>query len=126
MKPCVIDYIQSVKSQIKEVTVDELKQTELDKALLLDVREPQEHQQGTIPNATPLPRGLLEFKIFDLPQFKDLSQEEVQQIPVYIYCASGGRSACSALALQQLGFTQVASVAGGFKQWASSGGEVSQ
>lgn len=125
MKPCVVDYLQSVKSQIKEVSVDDLKQQELANAIVLDVREPQEHQQGVIPNATPLPRGLLEFKIFDLPQLKDLSQEEAQQTPIYIYCASGGRSACAALALQQLGFSQVASVAGGFKEWTSSGGEIS-
>lgn len=125
MKPCVIDYLQSVKSQISEITIDELKQTDLTNAVLLDVREPQEHQQGIIPNATPLPRGVLEFKIFDLPQFKDLSQEEAQQVPVYLYCASGGRSACAALALQHIGFSKVASVAGGFKQWQSSNGEVS-
>ena len=126
MKPCVIDYLQSVKSQINEITVDKLKQAELTNALILDVREPQEHQQGMIPDATPIPRGVLEFKIFDLPQLKELTQEKAQQTPIYIYCASGGRSACAALALQQLGFTQVASVAGGFKEWVNSKGEVSQ
>lgn len=125
MKPCVIDYLQSVKSQITEITVDELKNTELTNAIILDVREPQEQEQGMLPNATAVPRGVLEFKIFDLPPLKDLPQEEAQQTPVYIYCASGGRSACAALALQQLGFTQVASVAGGFKEWTKSGGQVS-
>lgn len=125
MKPSVINYLQSVKSQINEITVDDLKQTTLENALILDVREPQEHQQGMIPNATPLPRGVLEFKIFDLPQLKELSEQAAQETPIYIYCASGGRSACAALALQQLGFKQVTSVAGGFKEWVNSGGQIS-
>ena len=125
MKPSVINYLQSVKSQINEITVDDLKQTTLENALILDVREPQEHQQGMIPNATPLPRGVLEFKIFDLPQLKELSEQTAQETPIYIYCASGGRSARAALALQQLGFKQVTSVAGGFKEWVNSGGQIS-
>lgn len=126
MKPCVSEYIQSVKAQISEISVEQLQQNKPDNALILDVREPQEHQQGIIPDATPLPRGVLEFKIFDLPQLKELNQEQAQQIPIFVYCASGGRSACSALALQQLGFTNVASVAGGFKQWTESNGDITK
>ncbi|MBV34174.1 MAG: rhodanese [Rickettsiales bacterium] len=126
MKPCVAEYLKSVKSQINEVNVEQLKQSDLDGAIILDVREPQEHQQGMIPNATPLPRGVLEFKLFDLPELKDLSEAEAQNKPIYIYCASGGRSACAALTLQNLGFKQVASVAGGYQEWTKSGGEVSQ
>lgn len=123
MKSCVAEYLKSVKSQITEVNVEQLAQSEIDNALILDVREPQEHEQGMIPNATPLPRGVLEFKLFDLPQLKDLSEEEAHNKPIFIYCASGGRSACAALTLQNLGFKQVASVAGGYKQWTESGRE---
>ena len=123
MKSCVAEYLNSVKSQITEVDVEQLAQCEIDNALILDVREPQEHEQGMIPSATPLPRGVLEFKLFDLPQLKGLSEEEAHNKPIFIYCASGGRSACAALTLQNLGFKQVVSVAGGYKQWTESGRE---
>ena len=126
MKPCLTDYLSKIKQEIQEVSIDDLRLAQSNNSLILDIREPQEHQQGIIDKATPLPRGLVEFKIFDLPQLKNLSDEQALETPVYVYCASGGRSACSVHALQQLGFTKVFSVNGGIKQWTESGGELTK
>ncbi len=124
MNPLVMNYIQSVKSQISEVTCDDLQTAINQGSLVFDVREPQEHVQGVIPGALAIPRGVLEFNLFNLPMLKDLSQDEALNKPIYLYCASGGRSACAALALQNLGFTKVFSVAGGIKQWTENNGQL--
>lgn len=124
MKPCLANYMASIKSQISEVTVEDLKTAAANGELIFDVREPQEHAQGIVAGALAIPRGVLEFNLFNLPMLKDLTEEEAFKKPIYIYCASGGRSACSAHSLQQIGFTQVYSVAGGIKQWLDSGGQV--
>jgi rhodanese-related sulfurtransferase len=50
-----------------------------------------------------------------------LALTELANQPVYLICRSGARSALAALSLQQMGFTQVYSVAGGFQAWAAAG-----
>lgn len=121
MKPCIANYMSQVKSQISEVSVDDLKEAIQSGALVFDVREPQEHAQGVVPGAIAIPRGVLEFNLFNLPMLKDIDEQEALNKPIYIYCASGGRSACTALSLQHIGFKNVYSVAGGIKQWVESG-----
>ncbi|NVJ68589.1 MAG: rhodanese [Gammaproteobacteria bacterium] len=124
MKPCIANYIGNIKSQITEVTIDDLKNAITNGELAFDVREPQEHAQGVIAGAIAIPRGVLEFNLFNLPMLKDLPEEEALAKPIYIYCASGGRSACTAHSLQQIGFSNVYSVAGGIKAWTEAGGQM--
>ncbi len=124
MKACIANYMAEVKSQITEVTVDDLRQILTTDALVFDVREPQEHAQGVVAGAIAIPRGVLEFNLFNLPMLKDMDEAEALSKPIYIYCASGGRSACTALALQKIGFSKVYSVAGGIKKWIESGGSL--
>ncbi|NVK23088.1 MAG: rhodanese [Kangiellaceae bacterium] len=124
MKPCIANYMTNVKSQICEVSVDDLRQALNTDALVFDVREPQEHAQGVIAGALAIPRGVLEFNLFNLPMLKDIEEDHALEKPIYIYCASGGRSACTALALQNIGFKNVYSVAGGIKQWVDTGGQL--
>lgn len=124
MKPCIQNYVASVKSQIQEVPVAELQNAIANGDLVFDVREPQEHSQGVVAGALAIPRGVLEFNLFNLPMLKDLTEEQAFEKPIYIYCASGGRSACTALSLQQVGFKNVYSVAGGVKAWAEAGGQL--
>lgn len=109
-----------IKNQIKEVSIADLELALADGHLVFDVREPQEHAQGLIPGALAIPRGVLEFNLFNLPMLKDLSEQEAFDKPIYIYCASGGRSACTALSLQQIGFNNVFSIEGGIKAWTDS------
>ena len=84
-----------------------------DEALFLDVREADEYAQGALPGALHLPRGLLE------PQVEGLVPDKDRKIVVY--CAGGTRSALAAQALGQLGYSDVASMAGGFNRWKDDG-----
>ncbi len=89
-------------------------------ALLVDVREPEERaQNGAIPNAVHAARGMLEFYAdpsspYHRPEF-DPARRTI------LYCAAGSRSALAADALQQLGYSDVAHLDGGFKGWKESG-----
>jgi molybdopterin/thiamine biosynthesis adenylyltransferase/rhodanese-related sulfurtransferase len=81
--------------------------------VVLDVREPDEYDQGAIPGAVHIPRGHLESKIE--------SQVVDRSTPIIVHCASGVRSAFAAKTLQDLGYTDVASLAGGFNKWKDEG-----
>lgn len=114
------DFVTEAKGRIREVSAEEAAQRRDRGALVLDVREPAEWAAGHVPGALHVPRGMLEAKA-DLeypgrePRLGDRGQE------IVIHCASGARSALAADALQQMGFTNVASIAGGFIAWAEKG-----
>jgi molybdopterin/thiamine biosynthesis adenylyltransferase/rhodanese-related sulfurtransferase len=79
----------------------------------LDVREPDEYEQGAIPHAVHLPRGNLEFSVEGkLPD---------KAGPIVVYCAGGVRSAFAAKTMQDLGYTDVHSLIGGFNKWKDAG-----
>ncbi|MGA7834547.1 MAG: molybdopterin-synthase adenylyltransferase MoeB, partial [Acidimicrobiales bacterium] len=80
---------------------------------VLDVREPDEYEQGALPNAVHVPRGQLEFSIEGRLANKNA--------PIAVYCAGGTRSAFAAKTLQDLGYTDVVSVTGGFNKWKDEG-----
>lgn len=80
---------------------------------LIDVREQDEVDQGIIPGAVHIPRGFLEFRVEQAAPDKDA--------PLVLYCAGGIRSVLAALSLQELGYTNVASLAGGFDAWKDAG-----
>jgi sulfur-carrier protein adenylyltransferase/sulfurtransferase len=81
--------------------------------VVLDVREPDEYEQGALPGAIHIPRGHLESKIE--------TQVADRSTPVVVHCASGVRSAFAAKTLQELGYTDVVSMAGGFNKWKDEG-----
>ncbi|HUV09400.1 MAG TPA: molybdopterin-synthase adenylyltransferase MoeB, partial [Acidimicrobiia bacterium] len=87
----------------------------LGEAPILDVREQDEFEQGPIPGAVLIPRGHLESQIEN--RVTDHDAELV------VYCAGGVRSAFAAETLQDLGYTNVASMAGGFGRWKNEGRE---
>src|SRR3989475_12611723 len=109
------EILSQTKKQIKEVSVQEV----LDKLnpdngfTLLDVREGDEWEQGHLDKAVFLPRGFLEVKADKM--LPDRSQ------PIVIYCAGGVRSALAAKTLQDLGYTDVYSMRGGFTEWKNNG-----
>ena len=78
-------------------------------ATFLDVREQDEFDAGIIPGAIHIPRGHLESQVE--------SKIADKGTPVVIYCAGGTRSAFAAETLEQLGYQDVVSMAGGFGQW---------
>ena len=84
--------------------------------LVLDVREGEEYAQGRIPGALLIPRGVLEPKAAADSPARD-SQLGDPARPIIVYCGSGARSALAAVTLQELGFRNVRSMAGGFQAW---------
>jgi len=82
-------------------------------ALIVDVRDPDESEAAHVPNAKRISRGTLEIEIEELAP--DTST------PIICYCGGGGRSALAAESLQRMGYTDVKSMAGGFKAWQAEG-----
>ena len=105
--------IQRVKSEIREVSVQEAHALAGAGAVLVDVREAEEWSEGHVPGSVFIPRGYLELRIEE--KVPEKSSE------VLLYCAGGTRSALAARSLQDLGYTRVASVAGGFGKWKEAG-----
>ena len=92
------------------------------KAIVVDVRDGGEvATSGKIKGALTVSRGLLEFKADPASAFYDPSFR--QDVPVILYCASGGRSALGGQALKELGYAEVYNL-GGFQGWVESGGEI--
>jgi rhodanese-related sulfurtransferase len=83
--------------------------------VLIDVREDREWNLGHASGAMHMSRGMLENKI-DSAVPRDAT--------IVLYCASGNRSALAAESLMQMGYTNVASMSGGFRGWVDAGGEV--
>lgn len=110
------ELIDEAKSRIRQVTAAEAMADNNPNLVYLDCREPQEWNLGHIPGAVFIPRGDLETKIEAAIPRDNKS--------VVIYCASGNRSALAADTMQQMGYGDVASMAGGFRGWVDAGGEV--
>ncbi len=111
MTKTAVDLVQEAKKTIKEVNVDEANDMIANGSIALDIREGAEWDAGHIPNAHHIPRGVLEFKITDDPNFQD------RDASIVIYCRSGGRSALAAKSLESLGYNNVCSMAGGYIAW---------
>ncbi|HSH58546.1 MAG TPA: molybdopterin-synthase adenylyltransferase MoeB [Acidimicrobiales bacterium] len=110
--PTSRELLARVKEQITEIDGAEA-ESRLGQALVLDVREPDEYEQGAIPGALHLPRGHLEGQVEG--KVPDKSQ------PVIVHCASGFRSAFAAKTLQDLGYQDVVNLSGGFNRWKDEG-----
>jgi len=80
-----------------------------EKFTLIDVREPDEVEQGAIAGSVALPRGQLEYKIDTITTDKSAR--------IVCYCGGGGRSALAAQSLKRMGFKDVLSLEGGYKKW---------
>ncbi len=112
------EMIAAAKAEIAEIDTATLEARLDDGTAIIDCREADEYEQGAIRSARLIPRGLLESNI--TMQIPDRST------PIAIYCAVGARSALAAKALQDMGYTDVVSVAGGFGRWKAEGREWSE
>jgi len=107
------ELLRDAKQSIREVDV-EGGAALLDRGhVLLDVREPDEYEQGAIPGSVHLPRGMIETSIEDRIGDRDT--------PIVVMCAGGARSAFAAQTLAALGYTKVVSMDGGFNGWKDAG-----
>jgi rhodanese-related sulfurtransferase len=101
------------KSHVREVSAEEAGQKQAAGAILIDVRERDEFERGHARGAEHLSRGVLELRI----------EQHVPDpsTPVICYCGGGSRSALAAESLQRMGYSNVASLAGGMKAWVQAG-----
>ncbi len=108
------ELLADAKSKIQEVdTQTAATRIEAGQVVVLDVREPDEYEQGALPNVVHIARGHLEAQVET--KIVDKSVE------VIVYCAGGVRSAFAAKTLQELGYTNVLSMAGGYGKWKDEG-----
>jgi rhodanese-related sulfurtransferase len=105
------------RERIKQVSPQEVRDALArgDDVALIDVREPNEWNLGHIPGAVHIPRGVLESAV---------DTRVPRERRIVLYCASGNRSALAAEMLEQMGYTDVASMSTGFRGWAEMGGDV--
>jgi sulfur-carrier protein adenylyltransferase/sulfurtransferase len=107
--------IEQVKARVEQVQPDEARR-ELDagEAVLVDTREPHERQISSIPDSTLIPPADV------VDRIGEVAPDPAQR--VLLYCATGNRSARAADALaSELGYENVASVAGGIQAWGEQG-----
>ena len=113
--PSYRDLLAQVKTEIDEV--DAAGARELldapEPPLFVDVRESDEWDEGHVPGAVHLARGFLESRI------ETAAPDRAQ--PIVLYCAGGSRSAFAAKSLQELGYENVVSLAGGYTDWKRNG-----
>jgi rhodanese-related sulfurtransferase len=108
------DFVREALARVREVPAHEARRLhEAGETVFLDVREGEETVRGVVPGAVCVPRGILEGHVGDwIP---------APETPVVVYCAAGNRSALAADVLGQMGYTDVASLAGGFRAWVGGG-----
>ncbi len=112
--PTFRELLAKTKSEIREVdtaTADDLRVNP--RVVVLDVREPDEVEQGVIPGAMHIVRGNLEAQVE--------SRISDKSTPLVVHCAGGVRSAFAAKVLAELGYTDVVSMDGGFNKWKDEG-----
>ncbi len=107
------DLLAAAKSEIVEIDPGTAAERIAAGAIVLDVREPDEYEEGALADAIHIPRGHLEAQIEGRIADKDAS--------IVAYCAGGVRSAFAAKTLAELGYTDVASMEGGFGRWKDEG-----
>jgi sulfur-carrier protein adenylyltransferase/sulfurtransferase len=112
------ELLTQVKSEIDEVSTIEAHErlASSDGSIFVDVREPDEWDEGHIPGAIYTGRGRLEQRIEGLVPDKSR--------PLVVYCSAGSRSAFAAKVLEELGYVDVVNLAGGFSDWKRNGYEV--
>ncbi|MFM8868195.1 MAG: molybdopterin-synthase adenylyltransferase MoeB [Ilumatobacteraceae bacterium] len=112
--PSFRDLLADAKRVIAEIDTEEAaRRIAAGGSVVLDVREPDEFEQGTIAGVVHIPRGHLEAQIE--------TRIVDKTAPVIVYCAGGVRSAFAAKTLQELGYQNVVSMAGGFGRWKDEG-----
>ena len=110
-----VKLVDDAKTRVRECNVQEVK-ARLDggeQLHLIDVREQSEFAAGRLPTATHLSKGVIERDVE--AAFPDTSTELI------LYCGGGYRSALAADNLQQMGYTNVISMDGGWRGWREAG-----
>lgn len=117
----VTQLVQAARSTIENLTPDQVAaEIARGNVVLVDLREPGERKQnGAIASAIHAPRGMLEFHADPTASYHIPVLDPAKR--TILYCASGGRSALGVRALQELGYSDIAHLDGGFKGWVAAG-----
>ena len=112
--------VAKTKKEVPTVNMEQFKSGFDGKSLgvIVDVRNPDEYAEGFIPGAVNVPRGLLEFTIWQhvgYPDKIDMGKK------LTLYCKTGGRCALATKTLRDLGFTNVTSADMTFENWVKAG-----
>ncbi len=115
--PAFLKLVDDAISRVREVDVDEARRKlESGKAKLIDVREESEWEAGHARGAEHMGKGVIE---------RDIEQRVPDKnVELILYCGGGFRAALSADNLQKMGYTKVASMAGGWRAWQAAGAPV--
>lgn len=107
--------VEEARANTKQVSIKQLKKAldDDEDILVFDVRTAKEYEAAHIPGAYHINRGLLEFAVWSVAD--ELNEE------IYVYCRTGARAALASQRLQELGYTNVNSVATGATDWTKSG-----
>lgn len=114
------DFVREAKARIREIdpAAARARFDADDGCVFLDVRERDEIEKGTVPGAIAMPRGLLEGHAAETIPSLDFE--------LIVLCEKGNRSALAAVTLHEIGFTRVASLAGGILAWIAAGHPVGE
>jgi len=111
----VKDWVAKAKVDVKKVSAADVKAAidKKEKAVLLDVRDPNEYAAGHLPGAINVSRGTLEFNIWDKVADKDAK--------IYVYCKTAGRSAFATKTLNELGYKNAVLMDAQLEDWIKAG-----
>lgn len=110
-----LDLVAAAKTRVTEVPLAEAETAIQAADVLIDVREADEFAAGHLPGAIHASRGMLEFKLSANPALA------ARDLKVVLYCKTSGRAALAAAAMQDMGYLNVQSIAGGYDAWVAAG-----
>ncbi len=110
-----LDLVAAARARIREIPLEQATHAVQQADYVLDVREADEYAAGHLPGAISMPRGVLEFRLGSSPEL------EARDRSFVLYCKTSGRAALAALAMHEMGYVDVGSIAGGFDAWAAAG-----
>ena len=109
------DLVARARQDVTELSPAQARERLAHGAVALDVRDDHEFAEGHVPEAVHISRGFLEFRVGSHPATQDPDTE------IIAYCKAGGRACLAAQTLQQLGYTNVKSIEGGYDGWVAAG-----
>jgi rhodanese-related sulfurtransferase len=120
LPPAVAQKVQAAQKQVKTIGMEEYWKVVENPGgtLIVDVREPQEYAAGHVPGAINIPRGVIEFKIWNQVGYPANTQMDQ---PIVLQCQSGNRASLAAQSLADLGFTHINAVVMSLEDWQQSG-----
>ncbi|AVO38649.1 rhodanese-like domain-containing protein [Pukyongiella litopenaei] len=117
------EMVSDARARIEEIeTRDLIAMLDDPDVVIVDIRDIRERQRsGFIPGSFHAPRGMIEFWVDpDSPYFKEVFGQDRKFV---LHCASGWRSALTAVTLAEMGF-DAAHLREGFSTWEQQGGPV--